>query len=301
MPRIIRQALGERIRQNAELQEFLGQFRAATGVAAEFVCAFGQGECATLCEDSPLCARLMRDPAGRQVCVRFRQRLLEAAHTAPATLTCESGVIESAVPMRAAGQTVGYLMTGGFLPAAADRQHLNRARHLLRRAGADLGDNELLELSARTPIVPAARHEALVQLLKLAAEHLTAKVTERLTVVEARMPAIVDRACRIVHTEFAQRIAVPEVARRLGVSEGHLSRTFHHSTGLRFVEYVARFRAERARAMLQEGDQPVIDVAFACGFQSLSQFNRVFLARFGLRPGEVRRGAASPSAAPAKA
>jgi AraC-like DNA-binding protein len=292
MPRIIRQALGERIRQNAELQSFLARFREATGVPAEFVCAYGHGECATLCANSPLCQRLMRDPAGRQVCHRFRQRLLEAAHTAPATLACESGVVESAVPMRVAGETVGYLVTGGFLPAPADRQQLNRARHLLRRAGVNLDDGELLDLSGRTPVVPSARHEALVHLLGLAAEHLTAKVTERLTAVEARMPALVDRACRIVHAEFAQRIAVPAVARRLGVSEGHLSRTFHRATGLRLVEYVARFRAERARVLLAEGDQPVTDVAFACGFQSLSQFNRVFLAQFGLRPSKVRPAAA---------
>lgn len=292
MPRIIRQALGERIRQNAELQNFLARFREATGVPAEFVCAYGNGECATLCANSPLCQRLMRDPAGRQVCQRFRQSLLEAAHTAPATLACESGVVESAVPMRAAGATVGYLVTGGFLPAPADRQHLNRARHLLRRAGVDLDDDELLELSERTPVVPAQRHEALVHLLRLAAEHLTAKVTERLTAVVTRMPAMVDRACRIVHTEFAQQITVPGVARQLGVSEGHLSRTFHRSTGLRFVEYVARFRAERARELLQEGSRSVTDIAFMCGFQSLSQFNRVFRTQFGLRPSQIRRDCA---------
>lgn len=289
MPRIIRQALGERIRQHAGLQNFLGQFREATGVPAEFVSAFGHGECAALCANSPLCARLMRDASGRQLCLRFRQSLLEAAHAEPATLTCDSGVVESAVPMRASGQTVGYLVTGGYLPEPTDRPHLNRARHLLRRSGVNLDEGELLQLSSRTPVVPAARQQALIQLLKLAAEHLTAKITDQLTTVESRMPELVDRACRLVHAEFAQRLSVPDVARRLGVSEGHLSRTFHRATGLRFVEYVARFRAERAKTMLAEEGASVTDTAFACGFQSLSQFNRVFRAQFGLTPSEVRR------------
>jgi AraC family transcriptional regulator len=81
---------------------------------------------------------------------------------------------------------------------------------------------------------------------------------------------------------------VPEIARRLGASEGHLSRTFHRATGLRLVEYMARFRAERAREQLCDSDQPVIDIAFACGFRSLSQFNRVFRAQFGVRPRDAR-------------
>lgn len=289
MPRIIRQALGERFRHNGELQKFLGHFRAATGVAVEFVCALGNAEGEGCCDRSPLCARLMRDPTGRTVCSRFRQRLLEAADTQPATSTCESGVAESAVPMRAGGQTVGYLVTGGYLAAPADRPRVNRARHLLSRSGMEIGESELLALSARMPVIPPERQEALVQLLKLAAEHLTARFTERLTAPETRMPALVERACRMVHADFAHAIAMPDIARRLGVSEGHLSRTFHHSTGLRFVEYVARFRADRARELLQQSTQPVIEIAFACGFQSLSQFNRVLRAQFGMKPSGMRQ------------
>ncbi len=296
MPRIIRQALGERIRENPHLHAFLKSFREATGVPAEFVCAFGNGGCASLGECSPLCARLMRDAAGRQVCQRFRQGLLEAASERTATRACESGAMESAVPLRTAGQTVGYLVTGGYLPGAAERGQVNRARHLLSRAGVEIGEAELMELSGRTPIVASARQAALVHLLELAAEHLTARFTERLTAADARMPALVEKACRIVHAEFMQPIAVPEMARRLEVSEGHLSRTFHHATGLRLVEYIARFRAERAKTLLQETERPVIEIAFACGFQSLSQFNRVFRAQFGETPGKVRSAKAADGA-----
>jgi AraC-like DNA-binding protein/ligand-binding sensor protein len=299
MPRIIRQALGEKIRQDAELQAFLRHFHTATNIPAEFVHAYDNGECGTPWTGSPLCARLMNDPAGRRLRQRFRQRLIEVAQLAPATQTCESGLIEAAVPMRAAGQTLGYLVTGGFIAVRPEQQQLNRARHLLSRAGVALDADELAELSERTPVVPVARQEALVQLLNLGAEHLTAKFTERLTRVDARIPEIVDRTCRIVHAEFAHKITMPAVARRLAVSEGHLSRTFHRATGLRLVEYVARFRAERARAMLLEGGHQVTEVAFACGFQSLSQFNRVFRAQFGQSPRAAHHDAGPSAAYPA--
>lgn len=79
-----------------------------------------------------------------------------------------------------------------------------------------------------------------------------------------------------------------ELARRLDSSEGHLSRTFHRATGLRLVDYVARYRAERARVLLRGTERPITDIAFACGFQSLSQFHRVFRAQFGKRPRDIR-------------
>lgn len=224
------------------------------------------------------------------MCQKFRQGLLEAANQRAATHVCESGAVESAVPMRAAGQTFGYLVTGGYLPAPVEKIHANRARHLLNRAGVEIDEAELVELQARTPVVPAERQEALVKLLEMAAENLTARFTERAMVPDAKMPPLVEGACRIVHAEFMHPMVMPDLARRLGVSEGHLSRTFHRATGLRLVEYVARFRAERARGLLKETDRSVIEIAFACGFQSLSQFNRVFRAQFGVSPGEERSG-----------
>ena len=45
---------------------------------------------------------------------------------------------------------------------------------------------------------------------------------------------------------------------------------------MNFVEYVARTRFERACKLLRDGDLRISEIAFAAGFQSLSQFNRVF-------------------------
>ena len=55
---------------------------------------------------------------------------------------------------------------------------------------------------------------------------------------------------------------------------------------------MARYRAERARAMLGEDEaRAVAEVARACGFASISQFNRVFKATFGASPRAMRRRA----------
>lgn len=291
MPKIIRQALGEKIRRDPELQQLLADLGQAFGVRVVFAGPLGHREDEPRAEEAPLCARFRQDAAGCRMCARFQQTLFESALLHPATGRCEAGLNESAVPLRAVGQTLGYLVIGGHASEPLDRQHLNRARHLLSRVDVHVGDVELEDLLRRTPVIPPERQRALVNVLRLAAEHLTAKITERLIEPEGKLPPLVERACRMVRAEFAQPVVVPEIARRLGASEGHLSRTFHRATGLRLVEYVARFRAERARALLRETDRPVIEIAFACGFQSLSQFNRVFRAQFGMPPRDARTGA----------
>jgi transcriptional regulator GlxA family with amidase domain len=58
---------------------------------------------------------------------------------------------------------------------------------------------------------------------------------------------------------------------------------------------LARVRAERAHTLLRETHQPVTEIAFACGFQSLSQFNRTFRTQFGQSPTQARQRARSPA------
>jgi transcriptional regulator GlxA family with amidase domain len=57
------------------------------------------------------------------------------------------------------------------------------------------------------------------------------------------------------------------------------------------VSYVARTRFEKAAALLREGNLRVSEIAFATGFQSLSQFNRVFKKSSGKSPTEYRAAA----------
>jgi AraC-like DNA-binding protein len=67
-----------------------------------------------------------------------------------------------------------------------------------------------------------------------------------------------------------------------------LSEKFKHVTGINFVDYVARTRFDKARELLADGDLRVSEIAFEVGFQSLSQFNRVFKKLSGKSPTEFR-------------
>jgi AraC-like DNA-binding protein len=89
-------------------------------------------------------------------------------------------------------------------------------------------------------------------------------------------PADIWRARRFIEQHSNEQISLSKVARAVNISPTHFSEKFKHVTGINFVDYVAATRFEKARLLLHDPSLRVSEIAFAVGFQSLSQFNRVF-------------------------
>ena len=289
MPTTIRETLSERIRALPRLARFLNDFQLVSGLAVHFVTPLGQRTIGP--QVCTLCRFLHAHPQGFRHCSRFLQQLLESAHDKPASGLCDAGLRESAVPLRMGGQTFGYVVFGHSVDRPRTRADFNQARHLLTRAGVPLDNSQLEVLSADSPPASPERMAAMERLVADMVERLVLEITQHIVHPPTAMPPLIERACRMVRAEFARPLSLEEFARQLHVSAGHLSRLFHHSTGLRFVEYVARVRADHARTMLRSTQRPITEIAFACGFQSLSQFNRTIRQQFGRTPREVRREA----------
>jgi AraC-like DNA-binding protein len=60
-------------------------------------------------------------------------------------------------------------------------------------------------------------------------------------------------------------------------------------TGKTFPEFRNELRIGRACRMLSEGHATITEIAFACGFANLSNFNRQFLRLKGVSPREFRK------------
>lgn len=104
-----------------------------------------------------------------------------------------------------------------------------------------------------------------------------------------------------------QRYAVEHLAADLSVealaalshmSPRHFARTFRAEIGLTPARYVERLRLEAARRRLEEGEEPVAEVAAACGFGTPETMRRVFLRALGIGPSEYRRRFHITAAAP---
>lgn len=97
---------------------------------------------------------------------------------------------------------------------------------------------------------------------------------------------------------YREPLAIPALARACGMSGTHFRRRFAAITGYSPKEYLIRHRVQRAAAQLRSQPGSVLETALACGFGSLSAFNRHFRAVTGVVPRAWRRGVSPPASPP---
>jgi AraC-like DNA-binding protein len=85
-------------------------------------------------------------------------------------------------------------------------------------------------------------------------------------------------------------LTVAELASQIFVSETHFRRLFHKVIGISPVQFVRRRRIENACHLLRTSDQPVKQIAQACGFAEVAFFSKVFHRLVGISPAAYRRG-----------
>ena len=91
---------------------------------------------------------------------------------------------------------------------------------------------------------------------------------------------LVQEASHLLAREPSLSFAV--LAKKLGVSKSHLTRTFRRFADTSIVDYRNELRL--AEFLNQIKTRPVLEAAVAAGFGSYAQFNRVFRTRFGKTP-----------------
>jgi AraC family transcriptional regulator, regulatory protein of adaptative response / DNA-3-methyladenine glycosylase II len=101
-------------------------------------------------------------------------------------------------------------------------------------------------------------------------------------------PELVCRAVQLILGGELDRGGEADLGRRLGVSARHLRRLFGAHLGVSPDGLARSARAHFARRLLDDTELSVTEVAFAAGFGSLRQFNRVCREVFRGSPGELR-------------
>lgn len=96
------------------------------------------------------------------------------------------------------------------------------------------------------------------------------------------------RAVEAMEAALEDAAPVATFAEAAGVSERELERMFRRWLKTSPGAYYRRLRLERARALLQQTEMPVIDVAVASGFGSAAHFSRAYRARYGRAPSSDR-------------
>lgn len=97
------------------------------------------------------------------------------------------------------------------------------------------------------------------------------------------------RSLRYIRSHFSDPISLTQIAAEVQLSPSYYSCLFKKATQYTFVEYVNLLRVQKAMDLLCSGDDRIVDICFACGFQNVNHFNRMFKSIAGVSPREYRR------------
>jgi AraC-like DNA-binding protein len=91
------------------------------------------------------------------------------------------------------------------------------------------------------------------------------------------------RVSRLVAEQYTRRIELREVAALAHLTDAAFCRFFKRMTRRTFTQFVNQYRVHQAQRLLLT-DHSVTESAFACGFESVAYFNRVFKQLAGENP-----------------
>lgn len=98
-----------------------------------------------------------------------------------------------------------------------------------------------------------------------------------------------DRLLDYLQKNYEKDVSLDEAAQRLGVSKYYFTRVFRRRMGRTFSDYLTYLRIQAAEELLKNGRASVADVCAACGYDSVSSFNRNFRKLKGCSPTEFRK------------
>jgi len=106
-------------------------------------------------------------------------------------------------------------------------------------------------------------------------------------ILKSRCP-LVRKTVEYVNSNFCRDLRLSEVARRLGVSEAHISRTFSREMKCSFVQYLSTRRMNHALRLLRTTDLKIYEIAERIGYSNTEHFSRMFKKIMGRSPKEYR-------------
>ncbi len=91
-----------------------------------------------------------------------------------------------------------------------------------------------------------------------------------------------------MHDNYKKDIHLSDVASYVNMSEVSFSRFMKKRTGKNYIEYLNDLRLGIASRYLVDTNKTIAEICYECGFNNLSNFNRIFKKRKGYTPKEFR-------------
>ena len=126
--------------------------------------------------------------------------------------------------------------------------------------------------------------EGILAYLGLIGKHLTGIRDHLIFMEKINMPDKIKAVKKYIDENYASQLSIEQTAQKFHISPGYLAHKFKDAVNVSFQRYVRFRRIAVSREMLTGTTLSVSEIAYACGFGSVSQFNRMFRSSAGISP-----------------
>ncbi|MCL1807896.1 MAG: AraC family transcriptional regulator [Oscillospiraceae bacterium] len=95
-------------------------------------------------------------------------------------------------------------------------------------------------------------------------------------------------AVNYIHAHYMEGISDGILAKQVNMAVGTFCRYFKRLFGVTPIQYINKYRILKSRELLVNTERKVSEIAFMCGYNNLSNFNREFKKYMGTTPSKYR-------------
>ncbi|MBW7572405.1 response regulator transcription factor [Caproiciproducens faecalis] len=99
---------------------------------------------------------------------------------------------------------------------------------------------------------------------------------------------VVAQILDFIGQNYTQKITLSELSEKLFYSDRYINQRFQKALGTTVIEYLNRYRIQKALSLLQENRLPISEIGGACGIGDYKYFSHVFKKYVGCSPKEYK-------------
>ena len=137
---------------------------------------------------------------------------------------------------------------------------------------------------------PLTVRSALSQITSLMVHNIDIEAEHPFTSKTQRDELRIKKTIYYIETHFREPITIDDIAADADISVSTLLRLYHDILHTTPIQYVLQYRLEQIREeLLSYPGSAISEIAYSCGFNDISYFNRCFLKKYECTPSEFRR------------
>jgi two-component system response regulator YesN len=113
---------------------------------------------------------------------------------------------------------------------------------------------------------------------------------QQLNVKSTEEKEVIARIKEYIRSNIEEKINRDQIAEQVNFSSDYVSRIFKKETGISLSEYIMLQKVERAKELIESGEENIGDIAVRLGYSSFSYFSEIFKRLTGALPSDYKRG-----------